>query len=100
MTDLFTAILGTACICASSITLIKICAMRNEDYIVVAKEDYETLLKQKIINAQPPPELPSYSEKDSLLPSSPIPQLLPMPQPIHLPQPIHMPQPIHLPTLL
>lgn len=30
MADLFNAILGTACICASAITLAKICTMRSE----------------------------------------------------------------------
>jgi len=78
MADLFNAILGTACICASAITLAKICTMRSEvetPYIILKKEDYETLLhkaaEKKHIKEQPPlpplPPLPMYSEIAPLL---------------------------------
>lgn len=74
MADLFNAILGTACICASAITLAKICTMRSEvetPYIILKKEDYETLLhkaaEKKHIKEQPPLPLPLYSEIAPLL---------------------------------
>jgi hypothetical protein len=92
MTDLISEILGTACICGTIITLLKICARRNEaaadapsQYLIIKRDDYETLLQRAaIVNEQP--ALPVYSEKAPLL-ENPPPAIRAVPAPARVSAP-------------
>ncbi len=65
------AILGTTFLCGISVLLAKFCSIRatviKPEYVLISKEEYETMKQNALIQIQPQTQLPEYSEKEPLL---------------------------------